>query len=114
VWRSRHSPYRVENLTGALTANAEQAAAAGTTSPDSLVPQAVAAADEPLRTAIGAAYAGALAPVFGYLLPAFAVALVLALLLREIPLSDEAGMVARGEAVTGDDEPERDEARLPA
>ena len=99
-----------EDLIGALTANAEQAAAAGITSPDSLVPQAVAAAGEPLRTAIVDAYAGGLAPVFGYLLPAFAVAL----LLREIPLSDEAGMVARGEAVTGDDESERDEARLPA
>ncbi|HZH19077.1 MAG TPA: hypothetical protein VEZ18_02690, partial [Geodermatophilus sp.] len=94
----------------ALTANAEQAAAAGITSPESLVPQAVAAAGESLRTAIVDAYAGGLAPVFGYLLPAFAVAL----LLREIPLSDEAGMVARGEAVTGDDESERDEARLPA
>ena len=50
--------------------------------------------------------------MFGYLLPAFAVALLLALLLREIPLSDVAGMVARGEAVTGDDVDRRaDEAR---
>jgi hypothetical protein len=103
-----------EDLIGALTANAEQAAAAGITSPDSLVPQAVAAAGEPLRTAIVDAYTGALATVFGHLLPAFAVAPLLAPLLREIPLSDEAGMVARGEAVTGDDESERDEARLPA
>ena len=102
-----------ENLAGALTANTEQAAAAGITSPDSPVPQAVAAAGEPLRTAIVDAHAGALATVFGYLLPAFAVAPLLAPLLREIPLSDEAGMVARGEAVTGDDESERDEARLP-
>jgi hypothetical protein len=46
----------------------------------------------------------ALALVFGYLLPAFAVALLLALFLREIPLSDVAGMVARGGAVTGDDD----------
>jgi EmrB/QacA subfamily drug resistance transporter len=100
-----------ENLTGALQGNAEQAVAAGITSPDSLVPQAVEAAGEPLRTAIVDAYAGALAPVFGYLLPAFAVALLLALFLKEIPLSDVAGMVARGEAVAGDDltDPERDD-----
>ena len=67
------------------------------------------AAGEPLRTAIVDAYAGALAPVCGYLLPAFAVALLLALFLREIPLSDVAGMVARGEAVAGDDVDRRDD-----
>ncbi|MGY1636121.1 MDR family MFS transporter [Geodermatophilus sp. SYSU D00742] len=88
-----------ENLTGALQANGEQAVTAGITSPESLVPAAVQAAGEPLRTAIVDSYADALAPVFGYLLPAFAIALVLALLLKEIPLSDVAGMVARGEAV---------------
>ncbi|MGY1710488.1 DHA2 family efflux MFS transporter permease subunit [Geodermatophilus sp. SYSU D00758] len=90
-----------ENLTGALTANGEQAVAAGITSPDTLVPSAVEAAGEPLRSAIVDAYAGALAPVFGYLLPFLAVALLLALVLRELPLSDVAGMVARGEAVDG-------------
>jgi len=96
-----------EGLGGALAANAEEAAAAGITSPDTLVPTLVHAASEPLRSAIVGAYADALAPVFGYLLPAFAIALVLALLLEEIPLSDVAGMVARGEAVY-------DEAVLPA
>ncbi|MGY1661942.1 MDR family MFS transporter [Geodermatophilus sp. SYSU D00705] len=95
-----------ENLTGALQANGEQAVAAGITSPESLVPAAVQAAGDPLRTAIVDSYADALAPVFGYLLPAFAIALVLALLLKEIPLSDVAGMVARGEAVE-DPEPAR-------
>ncbi|MGY1812669.1 MDR family MFS transporter [Blastococcus sp. SYSU D00820] len=95
-----------ENLTGALTENAPQAVSAGITGPDSLVPQAVQAAGDPLKTAIVDAYADALSPVFLYLLPAFAIALVLALLLKEIPLADVAGMVARGEAVT-------DEADLP-
>jgi len=90
-----------DNLGGALAANGPQAVAAGITSPDSLVPTVVQAAGEPLRSAIVGAYADALAPVFGYLLPAFAVALVLALLLKEIPLSDIAGMVARGEAIDG-------------
>jgi hypothetical protein len=54
------------------------------------------------------AYADALAPVFGYLLPALGIALVLALLLREIPLSKVAGMVARGEAVQDDSGPRRE------
>jgi hypothetical protein len=63
------------------------------------VPAAVKAAGEPLRTAIVDAYAHSLAPVFWYLVPILAVALLLALALREIPLSEHAGMVARGEAV---------------
>jgi hypothetical protein len=42
--------------------------------------------------------------VFGYLLPILGGALVLALLLREVPLSDVAGMVARGEAVESEDD----------
>ena len=42
--------------------------------------------------------------MFWYLVPILAVALLLALFLREIPLSDVAGMVARGEAVREDDE----------
>ncbi|MGY1846476.1 MULTISPECIES: MDR family MFS transporter [unclassified Blastococcus] len=93
-----------ENLTGALTTNAEQAARAGITSPDTLVPAAVDAAGEPLRSAIVDAYASSLAPVFWYLVPVLAVAFLLALALKEIPLSDYAGMVARGEAVASEDD----------
>jgi EmrB/QacA subfamily drug resistance transporter len=93
-----------ENLTTALAGNAEQAVRAGITSPDSLVPSAVEAAGDPLRAAIVDAYANSLAPVFWYLVPILAVALVLALFLREVPLSDVAGMVARGEAVRSDEE----------
>jgi EmrB/QacA subfamily drug resistance transporter len=93
-----------ENLTSALTANAEQAVRAGITSPDTLVPAAVKAAGEPLKTAIVDAYANSLAPVFWYLVPILAVAFLLALILKEIPLSDHAGMVARGEAVNSEEE----------
>ncbi len=93
-----------ENLTGALTAHAREAVQAGITSPDSLVPSAVKAAGEPLRTAIVDAYANSLAPVFWYLVPILAVALLLALVLKEIPLSEHAGMVARGEAVESEEE----------
>jgi EmrB/QacA subfamily drug resistance transporter len=97
-----------DNLTGALTSNAEQAVQAGITSPDTLVPSAVQAAGEPLKSAIVDAYANSLAPVFWYLVPILAVAFLLALALKEIPLSEFAGMVARGEAV----ESEEDLARL--
>ncbi|PWW24994.1 EmrB/QacA subfamily drug resistance transporter [Geodermatophilus normandii] len=93
-----------ENLTGALSGNAEQAAAAGITSPDTLVPAAVEAAGEPLRTAIVDAYADSLAPVFWYLVPLLVLALLLSFALREIPLAEHAGMVARGEAVESEEE----------
>ncbi len=93
-----------DNLGSALTANAEQAVQAGITSPDTLVPAAVKAAGDPLRTAIVDAYAHSLAPVFWYLVPILAVAFLLALALKEIPLSDVSGMVARGEAVDSEEE----------
>jgi EmrB/QacA subfamily drug resistance transporter len=96
-----------ENLTSALAGHAQQAVQAGITSPDALTPAAVKAAGEPLRTAIVDAYANSLAPVFWYLVPILAVALLLALALKEIPLSEHAGMVARGEAVGSEEELER-------
>ncbi|RIJ76807.1 DHA2 family efflux MFS transporter permease subunit [Nakamurella silvestris] len=89
----------VDNLSGAFTANPEQVAASGI-SPGTLIPSQVRAVAEPLHSAIVNSYADALAPVFGYLLPAMVLATVLAFLLPEIPLSDVAGMVARGEAVS--------------
>ena len=93
-----------DNLTGALSANAEQAVGAGITSPETLVPAAVKAAGEPLKSAIVDAYANSLAPVFWYLVPILAVAFLLALILKEVPLSEYAGMVARGEAVNSEEE----------
>jgi EmrB/QacA subfamily drug resistance transporter len=93
-----------DSLGSALAGNGEQAVQAGITSPDTLVPAAVEAAGEPLRSAIVDAYAGALAPVFWYLVPILVVAFLLSLVLREVPLSDVAGMVARGEAVESEEE----------
>ena len=55
------------------------------------------------------AYADALAPVFWYLLPFIGLAFLLSLFLKQIPLSDTAGLVARGEAIGGE-EAERLEA----
>ncbi len=74
---------------------------AGTGGPEAsgLTPAAVDALPEPVRTGVVDAFASALAPAFWYLVPLVVVGLVLALFLREVKLSDVAGMVARGEAV---------------
>ncbi|MBT2248520.1 MFS transporter [Arthrobacter sp. BHU FT2] len=91
-----------ESLTTAFTgagASAEQASQSTST----LDPQALNQLPEQLRDAIVNAYADSLAPVFWYLLPFIAVALLLAITLKQIPLSDTAGMVARGEAVGGEE-----------
>jgi EmrB/QacA subfamily drug resistance transporter len=56
-----------------------------------------------VHTGIVNAYASALAPTFWYLLPFVGIAFVLALLLKTIPLSDIAGLIARGEAISGNE-----------
>lgn len=93
-----------ENLAAAFSGTA--AGEAGT-SETSLTPGAVQQLPEPLRTGVVDAYAEALAPSFWYLLPLVVAGFVLALFLPVIRLSDVAGMVARGEAVT-------DPAKAPA
>ncbi|WP_375334553.1 hypothetical protein [Curtobacterium sp. MCPF17_011] len=57
------------------------------------------------------AYADSLSPVFWYLLPFIAAALVLALFIPQLRLADVAGMVARGEAVGGDEADALERAR---
>lgn len=99
-----------ENLQGVFAsagATADQAANATS----SLDPQALGQLPEAVRDGIVNAYADALAPVFWYLVPFIALAFILSLLLKQIPLSDVAGLVARGEAISGD-EAEALEAQL--
>ncbi|MDN5659070.1 MDR family MFS transporter [Brevibacterium sandarakinum] len=79
------------------------AAAAGGTSTDSLTPESVSSLPGPIHDLVVNAYADALAPSFWYMVPVFLVAFVLACFLPQLKLSDVAGMVARGEAVYGDD-----------
>ena len=67
-----------------------------------LTPAAVQALPEPYKTGVIDAFTNALAPSFWYLVPVVLVGLVLALFLREVKLSDVAGMVARGEALAAD------------
>ncbi|MDM8083575.1 MDR family MFS transporter [Cellulomonas cellasea] len=64
-----------------------------------LTPAVVAELPEPLHSGVVNAFTDALAPAFWYLVPLVVVAFVLTLFLREVKLSNEAGMVARGEAV---------------
>lgn len=61
---------------------------------------------EQVREGVVTAYSDALAPVFWYLIPFLVAALLVALFLKQIPLSDQAGLVARGEALASTD-PER-------
>jgi MFS family permease len=104
IFTSRLSESLGKAFTGA-GASAEQASQSTRT----LDPQALSQLPDQLKDAIVNAYADSLAPVFWYLLPFLGIALVLALTLKQIPLSDTAGMVARGEAVGGE-EAERLEA----
>ena len=80
-------------------ASAEDAANATST----LDPQTLATLPDSVRDGVVTAYADALAPVFWYLLPFIGLAFILSLVLKQIPLSDVAGLVARGEAVGGEE-----------
>ena len=91
-----------ENLTDVFTqAGATAADAANATS--TLAPQTLSQLPDSIRDGIVNAYADALAPVFWFLLPFIGIAFVLSLFLKQIPLSDVAGLVARGEAIGGDE-----------
>src|SRR5699024_6057137 len=75
----------------------------GAPSTDSLTPESVASLPDPVHDLVVNAYADALAPSFWYMVAGFLVAFVLAWFLPQLTLSDVAGMVARGEAVYGQD-----------
>jgi EmrB/QacA subfamily drug resistance transporter len=89
-----------ENLKDVFTSAGLSGADAGQATA-TLDPQTLADLPDPIRDGIVAAYADALAPVFWYLLPFIAISFVLSLFLKQIPLSDVAGLVARGEAIGG-------------
>ncbi|WP_439689922.1 MDR family MFS transporter [Curtobacterium sp. SP.BCp] len=77
----------------------------------SIDPTALAKLPQAIQDGIVNAYADSLAPVFWYLLPFIAVALVLALFIPQMQLADVAGMVARGEAVGGAEADELERAQ---
>lgn len=83
-------------------AKAAQSSGAGGDAASSLTPSMLNDMPDFLKDGIVKAYADSLAPVFWYLLPFMALAFILALFLKEIPLRSVSGMVARGEAIDGD------------
>ena len=99
-----------ENLTEVFTgagASPEQAGEATAT----IDPSVLSTLPDELRSGVVDAYADALAPVFWYLVPFILLAFVLAIFLKQIPLSDTAGLVARGEAIGGAEAEELEEAQ---
>lgn len=91
-----------DNLKDVFTA-AGQSATDASAATSSIDPQTLNALPDGIRDGVVAAYADALAPVFWYLLPFIGIAFILSLFLKQIPLSDVAGLVARGEAIGGDE-----------
>ena len=91
----------IDNLTETVAANPEQAMAAGL-NPSGVTPAFVPTLPDPLHQGIVDSYANALAPALWFIVPVLAVALLFAFFLPQVKLSDEAGMIARGEAVWDD------------
>jgi hypothetical protein len=91
-----------DNLTGVF-AGAGASASDAQNSTATLDPQTLSQLPDALRDGVVTAYADALAPVFWYLLPFIGLAFLLSLFLKQIKLSDVAGLVARGEAVGGEE-----------
>ncbi|WP_406230913.1 MDR family MFS transporter [Nocardia sp. NBC_01009] len=87
-----------DGLTEVFVAHGPEAAASKLDS-GALVPSVVKHLPDNLHDAIVGAYVDALVPGFWYLIPGALLALLLALFIPHLKLSDEAGMVARGEAV---------------
>jgi EmrB/QacA subfamily drug resistance transporter len=97
-----------DNLTDVFTSAGLSAGDAGNATA-TLDPQTLNKLPDAIRDGVVTAYADALAPVFWYLLPFIGIAFLLSLFMKQIPLSDVAGLVARGEAIGGE-EAERLEA----
>lgn len=97
-----------DNLTEVFS-SAGMSAADAANSTATLDPQTLNELPDAIRDGVVTAYADALAPVFWYLLPFIGIAFLLSLFMKQIPLSDVAGLVARGEAIGGE-EAERLEA----
>ncbi|HXD29406.1 MAG TPA: MDR family MFS transporter [Arthrobacter sp.] len=91
-----------EKLTAVFTGAGASASDAGRATA-TLDPAVMGQLPRQLQDGIVTAYADSLAPVFWYLVPFILIAFVLALLLKQIPLSETSGMVARGEAVSGEE-----------
>jgi EmrB/QacA subfamily drug resistance transporter len=106
LFASRLTDALTDVFRGAGGSATDAASASASIDPTSLskLPQVV-------QDGIVNAYADSLSPVFWYLLPFIAVAFVLALFIPQMQLADVAGMVARGEAVSGAEADELERSR---
>lgn len=93
----------VDNLTEGFAKAGLTPADTGGLGVDSLTPEAVNTMPAGIKQIVIDSYANALAPSFWYLVPLMALGFALTLFLREVRLSETAGMVARGEAVADGD-----------
>lgn len=91
----------VHRLTSDLTADLPGAGARIGRGISSLTPQALSHMPPAVRSGIARAFAQALPPIFGYLIPLLALAFVLALLLPEKPLRTTAHVQDAAEAAAG-------------
>ncbi|MGO1696619.1 MAG: MDR family MFS transporter [Arthrobacter sp.] len=91
-----------EKLTAVFTRAGASPSDAGQAT-ETLDPSVLEKLPQSVQEGVVSAYADSLAPVFWYLIPFLLVAFVLALLLKQVPLSHTSGMVARGEAVSGEE-----------
>ncbi|MQY23593.1 MDR family MFS transporter [Nocardia macrotermitis] len=98
-------------LTEAFTSHMQEVAGSHL-NPGNLVPSVVKNLPAELHDAIVGAYVHALVPGFWYIIPGAVLAFVLALFIPHMELSDEAGMVARGEAVLEEDAEPREDPKL--
>lgn len=73
------------------------------TAASSIEPETLKTLPDAMREGIVDAYADSLVPVFWYIIPFLVIALVVAIFLKQTPLSDQTGMVARGEAIGGEE-----------
>lgn len=91
-----------QNLTSVFTgAGLDPSEAAKATA--TIDPAALNALPADIRDGVVNGYAEALAPVFWYIIPFLVLALLLAFFLKQIPLSKQSGLVARGEAIGGEE-----------
>ncbi len=90
---------RLIEVFGAAGATPEEAEQSAST----IDPETLNGLSDSVRDGIVNAYAESLAPVFWYIIPFLVVALILAFFVKEIPLADDSGLVARGEAIGGEE-----------
>lgn len=90
---------RLVDVFAGAGASADDAAGAAS----AIDPETLSSLPDAVREGIVNAYADSLAPVFWYIIPFMVIALLLAFFIKQIPLTTDSGLVARGEAIGGEE-----------